>query len=170
MAYSKYVEEIQQSLNDQYHDHPHYPLAVDGLIGPKTCGALYKLQKEWLGNDSSTIAFDTLKTLDTGFTAQHLTAVQNKCKPYWKGAGEATGVVDEGGSGTVISDPEEPVIVGSRTSSWPFILIGGGLGGLGGYYAHKKGLVKVGSAPVISGAGAGLGALIFHLVSKKKSG
>jgi len=168
MAKSIYVEEIQQSLNDQYMDHPNYPLAVDGLIGPKTCGALYKLQKEWLYDDSSTISFDTIKTLDTGFTANHLTAVQNKCKPYFKGGGEATGPVIDNGSGTIDSGGETGAVI-EKKSVLPYILLGGAIGGVGAYVGHRKGWIKMGNTPAITGVGAAAGALTMWFLSKPKT-
>lgn len=175
MAYSALVEEIQQSLNAQYPEHANYPLVVDGLIGPKTCGALFKLQKEWLGNDSSTITMDTIITLDTAFTNAHLVAVQNKCKAYYPGGGgPAIGPIVEGGSGT--TDPLTGVDPGlgggtitAKKSKLPLILLGGALGGGLGYMAYRNRIIKSGSAPMLAGAGAGVGALTFWFFTKPKS-
>ncbi len=166
--YSKEVEEIQVALNAQYPEHANYPLATDGLVGPKTCGALYKLQKEWMDNDSSTITMDTIQVLDTAFGDAHLAAVVNKCKPYFKGGGgEATGPVIDPGSATIDPGAGGTISAGKK-SNLPILLAGAALGGGLGYMGHKQGFIKRGTSSVAAGVGAAAGALTFWMVNKKK--
>lgn len=57
------IAEMQTQLNVNFDWHPNYPLAVDGVLGPKTCEAAYRYQQEYLddwGKELSTRFWTTL--------------------------------------------------------------------------------------------------------------
>ena len=167
MPFDQKVKDIQISLNTKlafdsagYKD---YPLAEDGLIGPKTCGTLYEFQNTMgfpLAGDS-TIALETLQTIDSSLTQAHLNAVVNKCKVHRPGGGgSASGPVVDTGSGTINAG------VSSKSPVLPLIL-GGLIGGGIGYLGHKQGFIKKGTAQIGAGVGAAAGALTFWFLGKK---
>lgn len=76
------VKALQRALNEQYLAAGH-KLAVDGIIGPKTCSALHWFQYEYLGIDSAKINPQTYMALD--LPARFGQDYPNICTSYYTG-------------------------------------------------------------------------------------
>lgn len=151
------IKQVQGRLNLKYKDHQYYPLAVDGVWGPKTCFAAYSYQKKVVDYSGSTL-------LGAFFVALGLPEV-------WKanfGSSCTSWYLDtppSGGGTTVTEEPAPPVT--AAAFPWKHILLGAAGGALVGA-AAKKSVLKKSRARLwqTSVAGALVGALGGFVASK----
>ncbi len=157
----KYIKEVQAALNEYYDDHPNYPLTVDGIWGPKTCGAMYKLQNEFVGVDNIQLLSKTFEAIYLpGSYSEHF---KNSCKAWYKSAGviEAT------------PTPEEPPIMDAMPDSppmdipWLWIFVGAGAGTVSSLGAQKAKWVRPSK---MATAGGALGGALIGFVAGKLGG
>jgi len=124
------VKEIQKALNSKYNKHEHYPLAVDGKWGPKTCFAAYGFQKDVVKYSGGNLLGQFFVKL--GLPEVWTTHFKNSCLS-WHG--------DEPAPTPDPAPTPEPVLE-SKPFPWASTLVGAAGGSLVGLAGQKTVLKK----------------------------
>jgi len=110
LPYDNRVKQLQQKLNEYDDAHVYYPLAVDGLLGPKTCHASYHFNQEFLDDYGHRLTSEFFTALDLPASWAN-TNLATACRAGFTGD-EGQDDWDAAGSGNVPAGPSNSAPMG----------------------------------------------------------